>query len=283
MEKFFYLNASNCKFITIGIRPASKLFNKDLCGFYVDVVIGGGKMKPMSLGGLDGFLNLCQSLRTLDDFRFIFPQSAGNYKEILSPFPLNISRRPWMATVCYDIETANGENNSIAFVSCMELLKFENLIIAGIKKLKGIIDEIELKFDNFVRKCAKDLTATIKETEKSMDTFGVDVLMNFSEFLNACIDQVNKNNASGMGIAVAGPSTKKKVVKRKAAATVVKQAKKPKPTETCDTNDGIVEVSETEPESAPNEHNYAAGDILEDETPLGLFESGQRFESEYYS
>lgn len=69
MEKNFYLNQSNSKFISIGNRLATKLFNKDSVGFYVEVTVAGKNMKPMSLGGIDGSMILCQSLRYFDELK----------------------------------------------------------------------------------------------------------------------------------------------------------------------------------------------------------------------
>lgn len=54
LEKKFYLNQSNSKYITVGIKPATKFLNKDNTGFYVDVLISGKNIKPVSLGGVDG-------------------------------------------------------------------------------------------------------------------------------------------------------------------------------------------------------------------------------------
>lgn len=271
MEKNFYLNQSNSKYITIGIKPASKLHNNTNMGFYVDVNIGGKTMKPMSLGGIDGFLNLCQSLRSFDELKFTYPQFASSYEEIESQFPLNISKKPYNGMVCFHIETLNGGYAAIAQNSCTELLKFESLIVASIKKMQSIVGEIEGKFNEFVQKCSVDYGGTIKAIEKSMDTLAADIFTNFNELLRICIDQLSLINTTATASAAAAPKRK-----RTPKAKLCKKAKLDD-----DHNyagiDGesdeveLIEVTETQ----SDEH------VSDKQTdPLGLIESGQRMESE---
>lgn len=60
MESVYYLTNSNKKFVKIGITPATNLLN--FGGFYVEISISG-KVKAMNLGGIDGFLSLCNSAK----------------------------------------------------------------------------------------------------------------------------------------------------------------------------------------------------------------------------
>lgn len=93
-EKRYYLNGSSSKYIVVGINPATKMLSRESCGFYVEVGINGNNMKPMFLSGIDGFLNLCKSLRTFDELKFTYPNAAGNYDEMKNELPLNINKKP---------------------------------------------------------------------------------------------------------------------------------------------------------------------------------------------
>lgn len=234
MEKNFYLTKSNCKYITIGIKPATKFINQNNIGFYVEVALCGGKMKPMSLGGLDGFLNLCKSLRSFEELQYTYPMSAGDYSEIETPFPLNILKRPWGGAICFNIETINGEMGSMAQNSASDLLKFENLIISSIKKLQAIVENIEDKFNELVYKCVADFTSTMNEVRDSMDTFGGELFTNFNELLKICIDKVSLLNAHSAAAAntitgkANGSTGKNTVAPKRKKASVTKRSKKSK-------------------------------------------------------
>lgn len=275
MEKNFYLNNSNSKYVTIGIKPATKLHNKSNIGFYVDVNIGGKTMKPMSLGGIDGFLNLCQSLRSFEELKFTYPQFASNYEEIETQFPLNISKKPYNGMVCFHIESMNGGYAAIAQNSCAELLKFESLILSSVKKLQSIVSGMEGKFNEFVQKCSTDYAGTIKATEKSMDTLGADIFTNFNELLRICIDQLTLINKS----ATAAP-------KRKRAATNprkgTKKSRENEHTYAVDIDEEEIETSEIIDDEPVDTQSTATPIALEANAKqqLGLQESGQRIESE---
>lgn len=298
MEKNFYLNISNSKYLTIGIKPASKLFNTESTGFYVDVCIGGN-MKPMSLGGLDGFMNLCQALRSFEELKFTYPMSAGNYDEMEAAMPLNISKRPYQGMMCFCIENELDQRASMAQNTCSELLKFENLIISNIKFLQTLATQMEAKFNTLVKKCASDYPATIKEVENSKDTFSSDVLTNFNELLRACMDQfVRFESASTSGTT---PSKRKR---NAANAVKAKKTVEERPVKSKKTQEDHSYAADTETEASIGDHaneteatvtisdSADVGSEIEDGSdspqsnksvePLGIQESGQRFESELY-
>lgn len=267
MERHFYLNQSNSKYITIGIKPASKLQNKANIGFHVDINIGGKTMKPMSLGGLDGFLNLCQSLRSFEELKFTYPQYASNYDDIETQFPLNISKKPYNGMVCFNIESLNGGYAVIAQNTCTELLKFECLIVASVKKMQSLVSDIETKFHDFVTKCSTDFAGTIKAIEKSMDTLSADIFINFNELLRVCIDQLSLINTAAAGSTATTP--KRKRVSKPKSQKKAKQDEDHNYTGNDAESDEVelIEVTETQ----FDEH---VSDKQAD--PLGLIESGQR-------
>lgn len=298
LEKHFHLTSSNSKYIVVGIKPATKMYNKECTGFYVEVGVGGKSMKNMSLGGIDGFMNLCQTLRQFDELKYTYPMSAANYDDIETQFPLNISKKPWNGSICFNIETIVGDHAIIAQNSCTELLRIENFIIIAIKFMNSIVNDIETKFNALVQKGATDYSAALSEIAKSKDTFGVDVLCNFNELFKVCIDQVSRLNKPTTSAATAtapkrgalsrsNTATASTPTKRKATTKKVKQtAPKKQKVDSC---------------SIPDEHNYTVGEAEHEEVdeveliecegeeeetpnrePLGLIESGQRFESEHY-
>lgn len=72
MEKRYFLNNSNTKWVSVGIKPASKMLSTTACGFYVNVSIDGAKMAPMCVGGLEDFMGLCRIVRQFDEFKFAY-------------------------------------------------------------------------------------------------------------------------------------------------------------------------------------------------------------------
>lgn len=275
LEKNFYLNASNSKYLTIGIKPATKLHSKANVGFYVEIHISGKNMKPMSLGGLDGFMNLCQSLRNFEELKFTYPQAAANYDDIETPFPINISKKPYNGMLCFHIETMQGGYAALAQNSCSELLKYENLIVVCIKKLQAIVPGMETKFHDLVQKCAIDYATTIKEFEKSEDTFAIDIFMNFNELLRVCIDQLTLINT-------AATTSNNPAPKRKRASNV-KRAKKSKQDDVGGDSDEV-EVIQV-PEEFDTEKNSEQEMVIhlpENVQTQVINENGQRISSELF-
>lgn len=88
----------------------------------------------MFLGGIDGFLQLCRSLREYDEFKYQYPGSKCDYTQIENDIEMCVSKRSWQGTLCFDIKNFSGEQASIAQNGCGELLKIKNLILASAKK-----------------------------------------------------------------------------------------------------------------------------------------------------
>lgn len=288
MEKIYYLNASNSKHVKIGIKPASKLFNKELTGFFVEVIIDGQKMKPMSLGGIDGFMNVCSSLRTFDELRYTYPDSAEKYDEMENPLPINITKKNMGGTVCFCFETVNGDNAMIAQNSLQDLLKYECLIGSAIRKLQTMVDDVEKKFSDLVAK-ASDLTAALDEAVKSGDLLTIEIITNFNELFKICADEATRfSSPSGSAVATAVPRRKRNATPKKPMQRNVKKAKTSEAVDNSTADNGQAEVSES---NEAGDHNYASSveeteliEIIEtsEKEPLGLHEDGQRMESEHY-
>lgn len=281
MSKNYYLNASNTKFLKVGIKPSSKMF-KECSGFAVEVALDGKNMSPMSLGGLDGFLNLCQSLRSFDELKFAYPTSAAKYDEIESPFPLNINKKQIGGTMCFCIETMNGDTATIAHITCTELLKFENLIVSGIKKISALVSDAEGKFNDLVNKASLDFGKMLIDTEKSGDLLLIEIITNFNDLLKICIDEKKK---------FIDTNVEKPAKRRRAMAK--KGSKKMKESEhiyavTVGETEEDIEIIEEVDEAAVDKPlastngNEVGNGAEKQKDPLGLVESGQRFDSEVY-
>lgn len=277
MEKRYFLNNSNSKFISIGIKPATKLLENS--GFYVETGIGGDKMKFMSLGGLDGFLNLCKSLRTFEELKFTYPHCAGNYKEMENSYPLNISKKMWGGSVCFSIDNIVGEHCIIAQNSCSEMLKMERLIVAAIKKFTALVVGVEKKF-NDTAKTASDFSAIMADAEKSGDLLTIEIITNFNALLTICFEKINVVNTTGV-------SGNTPIKRKRNSGNAPKKTKKSKDDHHDDHsystngNDGveIIEMAENSEETENVAANKPDDAPVE---PLGLIESGQRFDSELY-
>lgn len=240
----------------------------------------------MSLGGVDGFLNLCQSLRSFDELKFTYTTSAGKYDEIETAFPLNINKKQYGGTLCFHIETINGDNAMIAQNTCSELLKFENVIVAAIKKMALLVPDAESKFNELVSKAAADFSKALTDIEKSGDLLLIEIITNFNDLLKMCVDEKNKFNAT-----TTNTTSAKTAPKRKRNLNPVKRAKKSKDDHNehnyVQQEEDEIEVQEvTTDDSALDDPT--ADDTANDNTndkeilPLGLIESGQRVESELY-
>lgn len=186
MEKRYFLNNSNSKWIAIGLKPISNVAS---IGFYTDIVIGGAKMSAVSLNGADGFATICSILRSMEEFKFAFPATAKCYDEI-NVTPVNITKKIFSGTMCFQIETPYG-SAYLAMASVLEILKYEQLISAALNTTKSHEKEIEKKFNELLNKSGDDFSAAIDAAEKSGNLLAIELLINFNALLKLSIE----NNA----------------------------------------------------------------------------------------
>lgn len=228
MQLNFYLNKSNSKWLSIGIVPASKLFSNNLPGFYCDVALNGTQMPmPVFLGGIDGFLSLCKSLRSFDELKFTYPNTASDYSSMNSPSSMTINKRSWACGVCFDVVN-NGEYVSVAQNGCTELLRMESLILISLKKLIEIKDEFEITFNDLVKNSASDLSAVMADIELTSDAFVIEVMANFNDLFKKCIENVPGSKEASVQ-SVTGSTTTSAAAKTETNASTPKVvAKKPR-------------------------------------------------------
>lgn len=239
MEKRFYLNASNTKYVKIGFKPATKLFNKEFTGFFVEVAIDGKNMRPMALGGIDGFMNICKSLRSFDELKYTYPGSSEDYTKMKNAVPINISKKYMSGSLCFCIETQLGDSCMIAQNSCTELLKYECLIAASIKKMVAMVGDVEKQFNDLVAKSSSDFSELLAESAKSGDLMKIEIITNFNDLFKICVDEATRFNSTTTISAETSP-------KRKRAVNPKRTSKKPKPNDCTEHNYALVDIDETE-------------------------------------
>lgn len=269
LEKRFFLNGSNTKWISIGITPASKILAAEASGFHIDIFMSGAKMAPMSLCGIDGLMTLCQSLRALDEFKYAYPGTAMKYEEIEKEVPMTIGKKYFGGSLCYHFESANG-SAFIAMTSVMELLKHESLLNGAAKYLEALVPDIERKFNDFVTKASSDLAAAITDADKSGDLLLIEVVTNFGDLYKFCVEQIIRNNE--LNLAAAKPPNKRVY---KAPAKILIQ--KPKPS----SSKGKKREEEHDHTYAPSEKRSKPDEVMVDteevveEIETGQIETGQ--------
>lgn len=192
MEKRYFLSNGNSKWISVGIVPESKLLSTDAQGFYADLFFGGVKMtRPMSAGGINGFLFICRMLRSFDEFKFSFPGTKADYSSIKEEMPFGICQKNFGSTMCYQISNYNtGETVNMAITSVMELLKIEKILLAAVKTMSTMSVDMEKKFNDFVSKSSNDFEETLKDIEKLGDLLAIEFTVNFSELTKMCIEEM---------------------------------------------------------------------------------------------
>lgn len=151
-------------------------------------------MAPMTLGGLDGFLNVCRVLRTFDELKYAYPGTAGNYDDIDCDHPINVYKKNLNGGLCFMIETSKNETAYIGLTTLMDMLKYENLIISLAKKMQQLSNDIEKKFNDLINKAVVDLSTTLFDVDKSGDALLIEILSNFNDLFRLCIDTKTKNN-----------------------------------------------------------------------------------------
>lgn len=213
VERRFFLTSSGNKWLSLGVIPHTQILSPDAPGFHLEAAIGCGDMQPLFLGGINGLLNLCRILRSYDDFKYMFAGTAASYDEIDANDeqlqPLNIERIEKGASILYDIQNSFGDRVCIASTTVTGLLKIENLVVGCGKKMASNINEVERKFNELDNKSPADMAAALQKIEKSGDTVAIEIITNFNELLNFCIDIVKKMNevkARKRSGATAGPS-----------------------------------------------------------------------------
>lgn len=118
------------------------------CGntVFADIILGGEKIKPISFGSPSTFLNMCKTLRTFDELRYAYPASCGDYETMMDEMPVNITRVPYKGNLCFQIDVMNGGSAFLALTTVMEVLRIENLVLAGFKNLECMAPAITNKF-----------------------------------------------------------------------------------------------------------------------------------------
>lgn len=252
------------------------MFNKDFTGFFVDVMIDGKSMRPVTLGGLDGFLNLCHSLRGFEELKFVYPGSAGDYESMNNPLLMNINKKNIGGSVCFVVDTQNGDNFTIAQNTCQELLKNECIIISAIQTFSSLSKDVEKKFNTLVNNSTNDFTTTLTEARKLGDLLTIEILINFNELFKICVDETTRFKSAG----VSQPEKRK----RSNPAKRAKQAKRTEEhnyveIETVELdNEPPVEQSSSTESANETETEITVSVINDNITPTnrGLIESGQR-------
>lgn len=65
LEKRFYLNNSNTKYLAIGIVPLTKILDKDADGFRIEALLGGQNAPSVPLGGIEGLASLLDAIHEI--------------------------------------------------------------------------------------------------------------------------------------------------------------------------------------------------------------------------
>lgn len=204
MERRFYLNASNTKWISIGVKPATKMLAPDAPGFYAEIIMNGQKMSPVCLGGIDGFLTLCQVTRNSNSFKYTYPGTGSDYTQIKARPQISITESNFNGRVCYTYDTKDGRFY-VAIESIMEMLKFERLIIACMKSMQSYAKHAEKTFNDLVNR-STDLSTTLSEVEKSSDFLILEIVTSFNELFTMCVESKIQQNAAPPVVAGVPPS-----------------------------------------------------------------------------
>lgn len=221
MERRFYLNASNTKWISIGVKPATKMLAPDAPGFYAEIIMNGQKMSPVCLGGIDGFLTLCQVTRNSNSFKYTYPGTGSDYTQIKHRPQIGITESNFNGRICYAYDTKDGRFY-VAIESIMEMLKFERLIIACMKSMQSYAKHAEKTFNELVNR-STDLSTTLAEVEKSSDFLILEIVTSFNELFTMCVESKIQKNAAPPVVAGVLPSTPLPVVSPGNAAQSVEK------------------------------------------------------------
>lgn len=174
-------------------------------------------MSRFVLGGLDGLLNLCCIMRSIEEFKYAYPRNTTNYEDIVIDNPLNVKKVQIGGSWYYRIENSINENVTIGMKSIMALLKIENHLVAATKAMCMMASDVENKFMNVIKKCDIDYSATISEIEKSGDLILLEILINFDDLFTMCTDAIARNTTS-TSVSKPPPTKEKKQRKRKSTS-----------------------------------------------------------------
>lgn len=82
-ERKFYLSNSNSKWLSIGVKPSTKILDESATGFQTEILLGGEK-GTVSLGGIEGAATLFKTFRGMQQFapmytaqKFDFPEDCA--------------------------------------------------------------------------------------------------------------------------------------------------------------------------------------------------------------
>lgn len=191
MEKRFFINSSNTKWIGVGLVPASRILSPEANGFYAEVTIDGGKMtRPLCLGGTSGFLYLCKYLRSMDELRFAYPATMADYSSIDNLIsPINIAKQRIGGSMCIIVtHTISGCCGYIAISSATELLRCEKMILSLSNFINDHAEQSEKKFVDLVTRAKNDYSKLMFEIDMESDLLAIEIITNFNDLFNLVVD-----------------------------------------------------------------------------------------------
>lgn len=198
-ESRVFINNSNSKWISFGVRPSTKLLNPDFPGFELAIAIDGVNMIPMLFDGLENFKMLFKTIRQMDEFKYSSVGTASKeYAEFPNgkpPFVITLTRHGY--SNCIKIDNNRGQA-TIAANTVNELLTREQFMLALGHAIENQVTEIEDEFISLVRAAAADYGSTVSSVLKKKDPLQLSIITNFDELFKLCVDiELKKDQTTG--------------------------------------------------------------------------------------
>lgn len=191
-EKRVYLNKSNTKWLSIGIKPTYHLLDTE--GFTTEVRLSGTTSSPISLGDLNGLLSLYKVIRTIPYFvSYAKGVNADENQANDKQMPIGIHQEAMNGTPIFRIYNGTMQNSICMGIKSIEtLFEFEQIIIRATESMKP--KEIEKKIQ-CINEAATDFDSYMAKNEKEFNDMAFELNTNFSDLLDICI-QLYKANQS---------------------------------------------------------------------------------------
>lgn len=182
------MTKGNSKWISIGVDCSPKAAFQSSDGFTLNAYLCGDKHSPMKIGGVTEILIFFRALRSNPELERYCTETASDYADVPDIGLFMMNKMNFANSRCIQIVNQAGDSSICTHPTIEELFRREQMILAAIKAMKNSEKKVEVIFNNLVMNASKDYDKTIENVEKSDDLISIDIISNFIECFDFCVN-----------------------------------------------------------------------------------------------
>lgn len=186
-ESRIFLTKTNTKWVSVGVSCTPKAAFPNDPGFKLTAQIMAENARPMEIGDVREAKAMFKALKEDDELACFSPETASNYEDLNDLNLFMISKTNYKQRLV-QIMNSRGEHTTCALPTIEDLLRREKIILAKLRCMEGSAARCETLFNSMVKKASINYDKTIEETEAEGDSMAVDIISNFVECFDLCVN-----------------------------------------------------------------------------------------------